>query len=172
MTDLQTRFARIKTFVFDIDGVFTDGQVHLLASGERFRAFDIKDTYAVEQAVKAGYKVGIVSSSNAEGTRRWLEVMNVKDIFMGSPPDQKLDAFLGYVTRDELNETELLYMGDDLPDYPILNRPDVLATCPADAVDEVKAICAYISPKPGGHGAVRDVIEQVMKAHQKWATNL
>ncbi|GAB3765184.1 KdsC family phosphatase [Spirosoma pomorum] len=172
MTDLRARFARIKTFVFDIDGVFTDGQVHLLASGERYRTFDIKDTYAVEQAVKAGYKVGIVSSSNAEGVRRWLGVMNVKDIFMGGPPDQKLNAFLGYVTRDSLNEAELLYMGDDLPDYPILKRPDVLATCPADAVNEVKSICSYVSPKSGGHGAVRDVIEQVMKAQGTWATNL
>jgi 3-deoxy-D-manno-octulosonate 8-phosphate phosphatase (KDO 8-P phosphatase) len=172
MTDLQTRFARVKTFVFDIDGVFTDGQVHLLASGERYRTFDIKDTYAVEQAVKAGYKVGIVSSSNAEGVRRWLDVMNVKDIFMGGPPDQKLNAFLGYVTRDRLNEADLLYMGDDLPDYPILKRPDVLATCPADAVDEVKSICSYVSQRPGGHGAVRDVIEQVMKAQGTWTTNL
>jgi 3-deoxy-D-manno-octulosonate 8-phosphate phosphatase (KDO 8-P phosphatase) len=172
MTDLQNQFARIKTLVFDIDGVFTDGQVHLLASGERYRAFDIKDTYAVEQAIKVGYKVGIVSASNADGVRQWLGIMNVKDIFMGGPSDQKLTIFLGYVTRDKLNESELLYMGDDLPDYQILNRPDVLSVCPADAVDEVKAVCAYISPKPGGHGAVRDVIEQVMKAQHKWATNL
>ncbi|QKZ11453.1 KdsC family phosphatase [Spirosoma sp. KUDC1026] len=172
MTDLQGRFAQIKTFVFDVDGVFTDGQVHLLASGECYRVFDIKDTYAVEQAIEAGFRVGIVSSANADGVRRWLGVMNVKDIFMGGPPGHKLDAFLGYVTRDKLNESEILYMGDDLPDHPILNRPDVLATCPADAADEVKAICAYISPKPGGHGAVRDVIEHVMKAQHKWATNL
>jgi 3-deoxy-D-manno-octulosonate 8-phosphate phosphatase (KDO 8-P phosphatase) len=95
--------------------------------------------------------------------------MNVKDIFMGGPSDQKVYAFLGYVARDGLNEAEILYMGDDLPDYPILSRSAILSTCPADAVDEVQAICQYVSPKPGGRGAVRDVIEQVMKAQKKWS---
>lgn len=168
MLNQQAQFARIKTFVFDIDGVFTDGRINLLSSGEQSRTFDIKDTYGIEQALKAGFRVGIVSSADAEGVRKWLEIIKVKDIFMGGPPDQKLNAYLSYVARDGLNESEILYMGDDLPDCPILSRPGVLGTCPANAVEEVKAICAYVSPKPGGHRAVRDVIEQVLKAQDKW----
>lgn len=168
MADQQARFDRIKTFIFDIDGVLTDGRIHLLASGEQYRTFDIKDSYSLEVALKAGFRVGIVSSASADGVRTWLETLGVKDIFMGGPPDQKLDAYLGYVTRDGLDESEILYMGDDLIDCPILMRPDVLGTCPADAVEEVKAICAYQSPKPGGHGAVRDVVEQVLNAQGKW----
>ncbi|MBD2757157.1 KdsC family phosphatase [Spirosoma validum] len=168
MAAQQDQFRQIKTFIFDVDGVLTDGSVNLLATGERFRTVYIRDTYAIEQALKAGFRVGIVSSSNADGVRNWLMNMNVKDIFMGGPSDQKINAYLGYIARDGLNESETLYMGDDLPDYPILNRPDVLSTCPADAVDEIQAICRYVSPKSGGRGAVRDVIEQVMRAQDKW----
>lgn len=167
MAATQDRFAQVKTFVFDVDGVLTDGSVQLLASGERFRTVFIRDTYAIEQALKAGFRVAILSSSNAEGVRNWLSSMGLKDVFMGGPSDQKVNAYLGYITRDNLTESEILYMGDDLPDYTILSRPDVLSTCPADAVDEIQAICQYISPKSGGRGAVRDVIEQVMRAQGK-----
>ncbi|AUD03256.1 KdsC family phosphatase [Spirosoma pollinicola] len=168
MAATQARFGQIKTFIFDVDGVLTDGSVTLLASGERFRTVFIRDTYAIEQAIKAGFRVGIVSSANADGIRSWLAAMNVKDVFMGGPSDQKINAFLGYVARDGLNESEILYMGDDMPDYPILSRTAILSTCPADAVDEIQAVCQYISSKVGGRGAVRDVIEQVMKAQGKW----
>ncbi|UFH54590.1 HAD family hydrolase [Spirosoma sp. KNUC1025] len=168
MTALQNRFAKIKTFIFDVDGVLTDGSVNLLASGERFRTVFIRDTFAIEQALKAGFRVGILSSSNSDGVRNWLATMNVKDIFMGGPTDQKVNAYLGYIARDGLNESEILYMGDDLPDYSILNRSAVLSACPADAADEIQSVCSYISPKPGGRGAVRDVIEQVLRAQAKW----
>jgi 3-deoxy-D-manno-octulosonate 8-phosphate phosphatase (KDO 8-P phosphatase) len=168
MLNKQLNFDRIKTLIFDVDGVLTDGRIHLLESGEQYRTFDIKDSYSLEVALKAGFRVGIVSSANAAGTRTWLETLKVEDIFMGGPPDQKLNAYLGYVTRDDLDESEILYMGDDIIDCPILKRPDVLSTCPADAVEEVKAMCAYVSPKMGGHGAVRDVVEQVLKAQGKW----
>ncbi|QJW91969.1 3-deoxy-D-manno-octulosonate 8-phosphate phosphatase [Spirosoma taeanense] len=168
MTDLQERFRQIKTFIFDIDGVLTNGDVHLLDTGEQYRTFDIKDSYAIERALQAGFRVGIVSVANSEGIRRWLNVLKVKDVFMGGPSDQKLNAYLGYLTRDSLNETEVLYMGDDLPDYPILSRPKVLKACPTDAVEEIKAICDYVSVKPAGRGAVREVIEHVLKAQSKW----
>lgn len=168
MAAIQERFVQIKTFIFDLDGVLTDGSVNLLASGERFRTVFIRDTYAIEQAIKAGFRVGILSSSNSEGVRAWLTAMTIKDIFMGGPNNQKINAYLGYMARDGLNESEILYMGDDLPDYPILSRPTVLSTCPADAVDEIQFVCNYVSPESGGRGAVRDVIERVMKAQGKW----
>lgn len=169
MAATQDRFSQVKTFIFDVDGVLTDGSVNLLASGERFRTVYIRDAYAIEQALKAGFRVGILSSSNSDGVRSWLLAMNVKDIFMGGPTDQKVNAYLGYITRDGLNESEILYMGDDLPDHSILSRPNVLSACPSDAVDEVQAVCQYVSPKSGGRGAVRDLIEQVMKAQGKWS---
>ena len=168
MAVTQDRLRQIKTFIFDVDGVLTDGSVSLLASGERFRTVFIRDTYAIQQALKAGFRVGILSSSNSDGVRNWLTSMNVKDVFMGGPDDQKVNAYLGYIARDGLNESEILYMGDDLPDYSILSRPDVLSTCPTDAVNEIQALCTYVSPKSGGRGAVRDVIEQVMRAQGKW----
>lgn len=168
MNPLHERFARVRTFIFDVDGVLTDGSVHALASGEQFRTFNIRDGYGIEQALKAGYKIAIVSAGNQEGVRKRLEFLKIKDIFMGGPSDQKLNAYLGYLTRDAVAEDEVLYMGDDLPDWEILARPALLSTCPADAADEIQAVCDYISPKPGGRGAVRDVIEQVMKAQGKW----
>jgi len=168
MAATQERLQQIKTFIFDVDGVLTDGSVNLLASGERFRTVFIRDTYAIERALKAGFRVAILSSSNSDGVRSWLTATNVKDIFMGGPSDQKVNAYLGYIARDGLNEAEILYMGDDIPDYTILSRSEVFSTCPADAVDEIQAVCNYISPMVGGRGAVRDVIEQVMKVQGKW----
>ncbi|GAB3899830.1 KdsC family phosphatase [Spirosoma agri] len=168
MVALQERFTQIRTFIFDVDGVLTDGSVGLLASGERFRTVFIRDTYAIERALKAGFRVGIVSSANADGIRSWLAAMNVKDVFMGGPSDQKENAYLGYIARDGLNEADILYMGDDIPDLTILSRAAVFSTCPADAVDDVQAVCDYISPMVGGRGAVRDVIEQVLRAQGKW----
>lgn len=168
MNPLQDRFARIRTFIFDVDGVLTDGSVNALASGEQFRTFYIRDGYGIEQAIKAGYKVAVISAGNQDGVRKRLEFLKINDVFMGGPTDQKVNAYLGYLTRDALNESEVLYMGDDLPDWEILSRPDLLSTCPADAADEIQAVCDYISPKTGGRGAVRDVIEQVMKVQGKW----
>jgi 3-deoxy-D-manno-octulosonate 8-phosphate phosphatase (KDO 8-P phosphatase) len=168
MTTITERFKRITTFVFDVDGVFTDGSVNALASGEMFRTFNIRDGYAVEKAIQQGYRVAIVSAGNQEGVRKRLQFLGIKDIFMGGPTDSKLDIYLGYVGRDHLDESQVLYMGDDLPDYKILSRPALLSTCPADAADEIQAVCDYISPKPGGRGAVRDVIEQVMHAQGNW----
>ena len=172
MATIDERFKQVKTFIFDVDGVFTNGDVHLLESGEQYRTFDIKDSYAVKKALEAGFRVGIVSSANADGVRKWLDILNVKDIFMGGPDDQKVYAYLGYISRESLREEEILYMGDDLPDYMILSRTEPVSTCPADAVEEIQAVCDYIASKPGGRGAVREVIEQVMKAQKKWTVGL
>ncbi len=165
MTD---RFSQIKTIILDVDGVLTDGSVNALASGEMYRTFNIRDGYAIERAIKAGFRLAIVSAGNQDGVRKRLQFLGISDIFMGGPTDQKVNAYLGYIARDGLRESEILYMGDDIPDFQIMNRPDVFSTCPADAADEIRAICQYVSPKPGGRGAVRDVIEQVMKAQGKW----
>ena len=165
---MMDRFKQIKTFIFDVDGVMTDGSVGALASGEMYRTFNIKDGYGIERAIKSGYNVAILSAGNQDGVRKRLAFLGIKDVFMGGPTNHKLDTYLGFMQRDNLLESEILYMGDDLPDYHILSRPDLLSTCPADAVDEIRAVCNYISQKTGGHGAVRDVIEQVMRAQGTW----
>ncbi|MGV3559870.1 KdsC family phosphatase [Larkinella arboricola] len=168
MRTLQERFGKITTFIFDVDGVMTDGSVNALESGEQFRTFNIRDGYAIERAVHSGYRVAVLSAGNQVGVRKRLEFLKIKDIFMGGPTEQKLQAYLGYLNREQINEAEVLYMGDDIPDFQILSRPDLLSACPADAADEIRAVCDYVSPVAGGRGAVRDVIEQVMKAQNKW----
>lgn len=167
---LQDRFKQITTLIFDIDGVMTDGSVVALESGEQTRTFDVKDGYGINRAVKMGYKVAILSAQNQVGVRKRLEYLGITDIIMGSSPDGKLPLFLKYLEEKNLKETEVLFMGDDLPDYEVMLRKEVLGVCPADSVDEILAIADYVSPKKGGHGAVRDVIEQVMKAQEKWMT--
>jgi len=168
MTAIQERFKKITTFIFDVDGVMTDGSVNALESGEQYRTFNIRDGYSIERAIHAGYNVAVLSAGNQVGVRKRLGFLKIKDIFMGGPTEQKIHTYLGYLNRDKLFEEEVLYMGDDIPDYQILSRPNLLSTCPADAAEEIQAVCDYISPKAGGRGAVRDVIEQVMKAQGKW----
>ena len=168
MAALEERFKQITTFIFDVDGVMTDGSVNALESGEQFRTFNVRDGYAIERAIHSGYQVAVLSAQNQAGVRKRLEYLKIKDIFMGGPTEQKIHAYLGYLNRDKINEAEVLYMGDDIPDLQVLSRPNLLSTCPADAADEIKAVCDYISPVVGGRGAVRDVIEQVMKSQNKW----
>ncbi|MCF2496034.1 MULTISPECIES: HAD family hydrolase [Dyadobacter] len=164
---LIDRFKRITTFIFDIDGVMTDGSVIALESGEQPRSFNVKDGYGINRAIKMGYRVAIISAQNQMGVRKRLEYLGVSDIFIGTSPDGKLPIFKKYLEETNLTEDEIVFMGDDLPDYEVM-RTNVLSACPADSVDEILALSDYISPKNGGHGAVRDLIEQVMKAQGKW----
>lgn len=164
---LTDRFKRITTFIFDIDGVMTDGSVIALESGEQPRIFNVRDGYGINRAVKMGYKVAIISAQNQVGVRKRLEYLGVSDIFIGTSPDGKLPIFKKYLTETGLTEDEIVFMGDDLPDYEVM-RTGVLAACPADSADEILALADYISPKTGGHGAVRDLIEQIMKVQGKW----
>ncbi|MEO6281740.1 MAG: HAD hydrolase family protein [Dyadobacter sp.] len=166
---LTDRFKRITTFIFDIDGVMTDGSVIALETGEQPRIFNVRDGYGINRAVKMGYRVAILSAQNQVGVRKRLEYLGVTDIFIGTSPDGKLPVFKKYISEANLTEDEIVFMGDDLPDYEVM-RTHVLGACPADSADEILAIADYISPKNGGRGAVRDLIEQVMKAQGKWMT--
>jgi len=166
---LNERFKRITTFIFDIDGVMTDGSVIALESGEQPRIFNVKDGYGINRALKMGYRVAILSAQNQVGVRKRMEYLGVKDVFIGTTPDGKLPVFRKYLAESNLTEDEIVFMGDDLPDYEVM-LTNVLGACPADSVDEILAIADYISPKNGGYGAVRDLIEQVMKAQGKWMT--
>ncbi|MBC7523586.1 MAG: HAD-IIIA family hydrolase [Flavobacterium sp.] len=155
----------INTFIFDVDGVLTDSSVHVTETGEMLRIMNIRDGFAMKAALESGYKVCIISGGNNEGVRTRLRNLGVFDIHLASP--NKVETFKEYIELYEINPSHILYMGDDIPDYHVMKLVG-LPTCPQDAVPEIKAISTYISHKNGGKGAVRDVIEQVMKVHGKW----
>jgi 3-deoxy-D-manno-octulosonate 8-phosphate phosphatase (KDO 8-P phosphatase) len=167
--DLTERFKNITTFIFDIDGVMTDGSILALESGEQARTFDVRDGYAINRALKMGYRIAILSAQNQIGVRKRLEYLGIQDIFIGASTDGKLPIYKQYLSERNLTEQEVVYMGDDLPDYEVMKTP-VLAACPADAMDEILEIADYISSKKGGKGAVRELIVTVMKAQGTWMT--
>ena len=164
MSVLQ-KFKSIKTFVFDVDGVLTDGTVLILQDGQQARVMNIKDGYALQLAVKKGYRVVIISGGTSEAVKDRLDRLGVKDCFL--KVDHKKEKLTEYVAQHQLNWDEILFMGDDIPDY-ISMQLTGLPCCPADAVAEIKQVSQYISPAPGGKGCVRDVIEKVLKLNGHW----
>jgi 3-deoxy-D-manno-octulosonate 8-phosphate phosphatase (KDO 8-P phosphatase) len=159
-------FKEITTFVFDVDGVLTDGTVLLLENGLQARQMHIKDGLALQMAMKAGYRVLIISGGSSEPVIRRLQYLGVEEVHLGLK--DKLLFFEGIREQKGLQWKEVLYMGDDLPDIPVLQKAG-LACCPHDAVAEVKETAHYISPVQGGRGCVRDVIEKVLKLNGHWA---
>ncbi|WP_298392132.1 HAD family hydrolase [Flavobacterium sp.] len=155
----------IDTFIFDVDGVLTDSSVHVSQNGEMLRIMNIRDGFAMKAAIESGYNVCIISGGNNEGVRIRLRNLGITDIHLASP--NKVETFKEYTELYNINPEKVLYMGDDIPDYHVMQLVG-LPTCPQDAVAEIKAISKYISHKNGGKGAVREVIEQVMKVQGKW----
>jgi len=155
----------ITTFIFDIDGVLTDGTVLASESGELLRSFHIKDGYALQLAAKKGYHVCIISGSSGQAMQKRFAALGVKDVHLAV--GNKVQVYLNYLTEKGISSHQVLYMGDDIPDYEVMKLSG-LATCPADAVDEIKQISDYISPYKGGQTAVREVIEKVLKVQQNW----
>ena len=158
----------ITTFIFDVDGVLTDGTVTVTTDGELLRTMNVKDGFALKTAIDAGFNICIISGGSNEGVRKRLAGLGIKDIHLGAK--NKIDQLNTYLTENNINTSQVLYMGDDIPDYPVMEMSG-LPCCPQDAVPEIKAISKYISHKNGGRGAVRDVIEQVLKVHGKWNSN-
>jgi len=158
----------IDTFVFDVDGVFTDSTLIITTAGEMLRKMNVKDGYAVKTALKKGYRICIISGGTNEGVRNRLKALGVTDIYLGA--HHKMDVLDEYMDIYNIDASTMLYMGDDIPDIPPMQAV-TLATCPQNAVPEVKAISAYVSHKNGGEGCVRDVIEQVLKVRGDWSGN-
>ena len=158
-------FQDINTFVFDVDGVLTDGSVLLLENGLQARKMNVKDGLALQMALKNGYNVIILSGGSSEPIIHRLQYLGLKEINLGLIDKLKfLDA---YVEENNLRWQQILYMGDDLPDIPVLEKVG-LPCCPADAAIEVRSISKYISSVNGGYGCVRDVIEKVLKLNDHW----
>lgn len=155
----------ITTFIFDVDGVLTDGSVFVNNDGEMLRTMNIRDGYALKAAIDSGYNVCIISGGSNEGVRVRLRNLGITNIHLGTP--DKVETFDEYIDIHQIKQEHILYMGDDIPDYQVMKLV-ALPACPQDACPEIKGISKYISHKNGGKGAVRDVIEQVMKVQGKW----
>lgn len=155
----------IKAFVFDVDGVFTDGSVYLLPGGHMCRVMNVLDGYAVVKALKHNYKICVITGGNDEMVRHRISYLGIEDYYAKS--HDKSSDLQEFLNKYGLGRNEILAMGDDLPDLSIM-KGAAIAACPENAVPELKAAADYISPVQGGKGAVRDVIEQVMKVQGKW----
>jgi 3-deoxy-D-manno-octulosonate 8-phosphate phosphatase (KDO 8-P phosphatase) len=163
--NLLDQFKKIKTFVFDMDGVLTDGTLIVQSGTEWLRKMHIRDGYAIKEATDKGYRIVIISGSSSGPVKKRLKLLGVKDVYM-SECDKK-ERLAKYMKKHALNADEILYMGDDIPDYGVMKIVG-LASMPNDGADELKTICKYISPYKGGEGCVRDVIEKVLKLNNDW----
>ncbi|HOI86678.1 MAG TPA: HAD-IIIA family hydrolase [Lentimicrobium sp.] len=165
MTNFREDLPNITTLIFDYDGVLTNGVVLITNSGDQLRTGHVKDGYALQLAIKSGYRVAVISGGYSESMRHRCNALKLQDVFLGV--ENKLEVFETYLKDNNLTPEEVLYMGDDIPDYEVMRRAG-MPVCPADAAEEIRQISRYISHSRGGEGCVRDVIEQVMKVQGKW----
>ena len=162
--NFKSQLNSIRCLVFDVDGVLTDGTL-IVTPDELYRTMNIRDGYAIRAAIDASYLIFIISGGKSESVHKRLEQLGVKEIHMGI--SDKKEKLLELMETYKLHKDQVLYMGDDLPDYEVMQMAGV-RTCPNDAAPEIKALCTYISPVKGGRGCGRDIIEQVMRLHGKW----
>lgn len=164
---METALKKIKAFAFDVDGVLTDGGLLADLNGEFYRVFDAKDGMALRMASMKGYKLAIITGGRSESIRKRVVTSGVKpeDVYLRSR--DKIEDFEDFCRKYELQADEVMYLGDDLPDIPVMAACGCGA-CPCDAVEEVKAIADYISTRPGGKGCVRECLEMVMKIQGNW----
>ena len=167
MNDVNSLLSEVTTFIFDYDGVMTDGTVYMDSNGDPLRTSNVKDGYAIQLASKLGYHLAVISGAVVTNITKRLNMLGVNDVFTGVP--DKVVKLEEYMRQYQLKPNQIVYMGDDIPDLRVMHQVGVPA-CPADAADEVKQISVFISDKPGGRGCVRDVIEQTLKAQSKWMT--
>ena len=169
MKNYKHLLPKIKTFIFDVDGVLTDGKILINSDGELLRSFDTKDGYAMKCALVKGFKIAIITGGRNEAVRERFKELGVIDIYLGA--HNKLDAYQDLMDNYDLNPEEILYIGDDIPDIPVMEKVG-LGCCPADAASDVKAMADYVSHKKGGEGCVRELIEQVLRVQGKWSLDI
>ena len=165
MANFKEELTKIKAFIFDIDGVLSLQTVTLNTFGVPKRTVNLRDGYALQLAVKKGYYIGVISGGSPKEYQRRLKLLGVTDIYLNSRT--KLDHFNNFLKKHNLNKSDVLFMGDDIPDFEVMKQAGV-AVCPCDADSEIKQVSDYISDKKGGEGCVRDVIEQVLRLHNNW----
>lgn len=169
MSKINYDLSQIKAFIFDVDGVLSPNTIPVHPSGEPLRMANVKDGYALQLALKHGYTVAIITGCDSESVCHRFQKLGIPYVYMCA--QVKKEPFADFLKQTGLQPEEILYMGDDIPDFDVMKQVG-LPTCPSDAVSEIKAISAYISPCNGGCGCVRDVIEQVLKARGDWMSDL
>ncbi|MDR2585484.1 MAG: HAD-IIIA family hydrolase [Prevotellaceae bacterium] len=165
MSNYKKKIEDIKAFVFDVDGVFTDGTVLVTESGDLLRSHHAHDGYAIRCAVTHRYPVGIISGGTSPTITKRFEILGITDVYLGA--HAKMNSFLHFCAKYGLSPSQVLYMGDDIPDIDVM-KVCGLPCCPLDAVHEVQNVAEYISSFAGGKGCVRDVVEQTLRLHGKW----
>ncbi|MBP5589274.1 MAG: HAD hydrolase family protein [Bacteroidales bacterium] len=167
MANYREKLSHIKAFVFDIDGVLSLLTINLNNNGIPCRTVNLRDGYAIQLAIKLGYKIGIISGSNSVDYIPRLTGLGVpkEDIYLNSK--SKMESYYTFKEKYGLSDSEIMYMGDDIPDMEVMKIVGV-PVCPSDAASDIKAISSYISHKNGGEGCVRDVIEQTLRLHDNW----
>jgi len=165
MANFKEDLVRVKAFIFDIDGVLSLQTITLNSFGVPNRTVNLRDGYALQLAVKKGYRIGVISGSSSKEYQKRLKLLGVKDIYLNSR--SKLDHFNNFLEKYNLNKSDVLFMGDDIPDFEVMKVVGV-PVCPSDADSEIKQVSSYISDKKGGEGCVRDVIEQVLRLNNDW----
>lgn len=170
MSNYKVKLHQIKALAFDVDGVLTDGSILSTPNGDLLRTFDSKDRMGIRMWVLKNHPVGIFTGGTSQSIARFFQgIMPEEHVYLGVR--DKLPHFLEFCNKLGITPEEVAYVGDDLPDIPVLERCG-LAVCPCDAVTEVKAVCDYVSLYPGGHGCARDLIEQTLKVKGEWALDL
>ena len=165
MAFFKEELTKVKAFVFDVDGVLSAATQVLSPEGETVRTSNLKDGFALIYAIKMGYLICVITGGKTIDVLKRCEKIGIKDVYAGSL--KKLPCLYHFLEKNNLKADEVMYMGDDLPDYPVMKLIGV-PVCPRDAAQEIKDISHYISDKNGGEGCVRDVLEQVMRAQGKW----
>lgn len=177
LVHLFDKIRAVKAFVFDVDGVLTNNDLLVTESGELLRIMNVRDGQAIKWAIQAGFPIAVITGGRSEGAKKRLTDLGVEEYYSGVK--DKWVAFQSFLQRTGILMSEVCYMGDDLPDLPVLRKVG-LACCPSDAAPEVlglarnskeqkmRGVADYISPFPGGKGCVRDIIEKVLKLQNKW----
>ena len=167
--NVLAHFKGIHTFIFDVDGVLTNGELLITEKGELLRKMNVKDGYAVKKALDENFDIMILTGGKSEGVIDRLKALGIKNIIWGQ--QNKIAAYENFLDENpDLNEDGILYLGDDIPDLEVMRRVG-LPCCPADAAPEIKETSQYVSPYKGGEGCVRDVIEKVLKLNGLWGVN-
>lgn len=164
---MESKLQKIKAFVFDVDGVLTDGGILATAEGDLFRVFDAKDSFALRMAYMKGYHVGVITGGVSESIKLRFRTCGVpmENIYLGSRA--KIEDLEDFCKRNNITPEEVMYFGDDLPDIPVMHACGC-GVCPSDAVEEVKEAADHITRRAGGKGCAREMIEAVIKMHGKW----
>ncbi len=165
MANFKELLPKINSFVFDIDGVLSDGSIQVTENGDQLRTMSTRDGIALTMALKKGYNIAVISGGNSQSVMYRFKYLGITDVFLGV--QDKIEVLHNYFNDKNITSENVLYMGDDIPDYYPMKECGV-ATCPKDAAIEIKEIADYISDKNGGQGCVRDIIEQVMRCNGDW----